>query len=312
MKNMNTFKIHFLNTIWSDAIILERNHHFGFVDTGSLFYYPMIKEYLDKNKIEHLDFIILTHFHSDHYSNIPNIAKDYKVDKLYIKKYSGHEGITGAGYESNEEYLLHEKGKYEEILSLNDKVNEIIFLDDLPSPFKLDFLGVDLMLYNTTNHLMNLYNDETREYFLQNRFSENANSVPIFINYNNHTVFLGSDLIDSDSSIPEFNNLSRRILQEIYDKYHIDHIDIYKSNHHGGGGTNSLAYMNMLKPKYAVITNTDRWLDKWNTIDNLKQANKDVEIFKTDHYQYVFNLSYKEIRIKKIKKKSLFLKLKKN
>ena len=64
---MKTFKIHFLNTIWSDAIILERNKKYGFVDTGSLFYYPMIKDYLGKLEIKDIEFIILTHFHSDHY-----------------------------------------------------------------------------------------------------------------------------------------------------------------------------------------------------------------------------------------------------
>ena len=48
---MNKFKIHFLNTIWSDAIILESNGKYGFVDSASQFYYPMIKEYLDKNAV---------------------------------------------------------------------------------------------------------------------------------------------------------------------------------------------------------------------------------------------------------------------
>jgi hypothetical protein len=39
---MDKLKIHFLNTIWSDAIILENNNHFAFIDTGSKFYFPMI------------------------------------------------------------------------------------------------------------------------------------------------------------------------------------------------------------------------------------------------------------------------------
>lgn len=309
---MKTFKIHFLNTIWSDAIILERNKKYGFVDTGSLFYYPMIKEYLDKKEIKDIEFIILTHFHSDHYGCISSIIRDYNVKTLYIKKYSGHEGITGAGYESNEEYLLHEKGKYEEILDNAKKVENLIFLDDLDDDYIIDFDGVKLELFNTTNHLVNLYEDENSEYYHQNKFSENGNSVPIFINYNNHTVFLGSDLVDSDSLTKEFNALARRIVKKIYDKYDIDHIDIYKSCHHGGGGTNKQELLNLLKSKYVVITNTDRWLDKWDTINNIKNANSEAEIFKTDYYQYVFNLSNKDIKIKKIKNESLFLTLKKN
>lgn len=119
---MNKFKIHFLNTIWSDAIILEKDKHYCFIDTASLFYYPMIKEYLDKNKITHIDFILLTHFHSDHYSNIVNLINDYDVDTLYIKKYANNEGSTGAGYESNEEYLAHELTKYNEIMEASKKI----------------------------------------------------------------------------------------------------------------------------------------------------------------------------------------------
>ena len=42
---MNELKIHFLNTIWSDAIILEKNKNNAFIDTGSKFYYPMIQDY---------------------------------------------------------------------------------------------------------------------------------------------------------------------------------------------------------------------------------------------------------------------------
>ena len=66
MTLMKSLKIHFLNTIWSDAIILESNNHFAFVDTGSAFYYPMIKKHLDDLNIQTIDFIIITHFHNDH------------------------------------------------------------------------------------------------------------------------------------------------------------------------------------------------------------------------------------------------------
>ena len=230
---------------------------------------------------------------------------------VYIKKYSGHEGITGAGYASNEEYLLHEKGKYEEILEASKKVESVIFLDDMTSPYVINFNGVELELYNTTNHLVNLYEDETREYYHINKFSENANSVPIYINVNNHTVFLGSDLVDSDSSVPEFDNLAKRVIKEIYSRHGINHIDIYKSCHHGGGGTNSYKLFELLNADHIVITNTDKWLDNWPTIPNILKTKEDTLIYKTDHYQYVFDLSHKEIKVKKIPCESLFLTLNK-
>ena len=77
---MNELKIHFLNTIWSDAIILEKNKNYAFVDTGSKFYYPMIQDYLNSNEIKEIEFILLTHFHNDHYGNVENIIKNYHSD----------------------------------------------------------------------------------------------------------------------------------------------------------------------------------------------------------------------------------------
>ena len=62
-------------------------------------------------------------------------------------------------------------------------------LDDLPAPFIIDFNGVKLNLYNLNNNLLNIYNDEKSPYYHQNQFSENGNSIPVFIKYNNLTFF---------------------------------------------------------------------------------------------------------------------------
>ena len=83
---MEDFKIHFLNTIWSDAIILESNNKFAFIDTGSKFYYPMIEKHLNEFNISVIEFIVLTHFHNDHYGNVANLIRNFKVKKLYLKK----------------------------------------------------------------------------------------------------------------------------------------------------------------------------------------------------------------------------------
>ena len=100
-------------------------------------------------------------------------------------------------------------------------------------------------------------------------------------------------------------------MMDLYQKHDINYIDLYKSCHHGGGGTNTLELCVLLKPKYTIITNTDRWLDTYNTYDNLKQANKDVIILKTDLQKYIFEID-QEITYQTILEESLFLTLKKN
>ncbi len=309
---MKKLKIHFLNTIWSDSILLENNKKFAIVDTGSLFYYPMINSHLKECKVKELEFIILTHFHSDHYGNIVNLINDFEVKKLYLKRYYGLDGTTASGYASNEEYIEHELEKYNQILDIcNEKKVEVIFIDELNlDTYDLKFDDITLELYEIKNKLYQLYSDPNSEFYMQKPFNENFNSIGIFININDFNVFLGGDATCSKTSVVELQDLTLKMLDKYYQKYNINHIDIYKSCHHGGGGTNSLELCNKLKANYAIITNTDQWLDKWSTINNLKEANENVQILKTDHQKYIFTISNK-IEYQVLKEESLFITLNK-
>ena len=314
---MKNFKIHFLNTVWSDAILLESNSHFALVDTASKFYYPMIEEYLEKHNIKKLDFILLTHFHSDHYGNLINIVNDYNINKVYMKHYSAKEGDTGGGFPTNEEYTNHEMGVFNDIISTCKNKNvDIVFLDNEEyynnEPFILKFEDVDLELYNLENNLEYIFNDSSSPYYQKHIFSENSNSIVAYINCNGHKLFLGSDLTESQSDEKKVNLLNEVILNNIYSRHNINQIDVFKSCHHGGSGANRQGIANMLKAKYVVITNTDKWLDNWSTRDNFKNAYDDVCILQTDYYKYVFDFSKENISYEKINSESLFITLNKN
>lgn len=310
---MQELKIHFLNTIWSDAIILETNGHFGFVDTGSSFYYPMIKEHLKDYNIQKLDFIILTHFHSDHYGNIKSIIENYQVSNLYLKHYYGIEGSTASGHERDEEYINKELETYKNIIEVanSHKVN-IIYLDDFNTNMQIvNFYDINLELYDVNNRLYEIYNNKNSEFYHKNCFSENFNSIGIFIKINEHNIFLGGDVTCSKTDITELKALSIKMMEQIYQNHNINNIDIYKSCHHGGTGTNTLELCNLLKAKYAIITNTARWLDTYDTYENLKNANPKVLILPTDFQKYIFTIN-NNITYKIIKEDSLFITLNKN
>lgn len=310
---MKELKIHFLNTIWSDAIILENNNHYGFIDTASGFYYPMIEKHLNDLNIKELDFIILTHFHVDHYGNMKKIINDYNVKKVYLKHYYGLDGTTSSGYDSNEEYIENEFKNYYEILEACKNNNtEIIFIDDLNLDIlNIDFHGINLELYDINNTLYKLFSDVNGLYYNQKRFNENFNSIAVFIKVNNYNIFLGGDMTCSKTDIIELQNISLKIINKIYNNHNINHIDIYKSCHHGGSGTNTKELCDLMKAKYAIITNTARWLDTYNTYDNLKNANSDVNILPTDFQKYIFTIN-DNITYDIIKEESLFITLKKN
>ena len=310
---MQELKIHFLNTIWSDAILLETNHHFGFIDTGSEFYYPMVKKHLNDLQINEIEFIILTHFHNDHYGNIINILRDYNVKKIYLKHYYGLDGSTSSGYQSNDEYINHEFYIYNTIIDLCKKNNvDIIFIDEYQNDiYTINFNYINIELYDIQNRLYNLYSNPNSIVYNQKKFNENYNSIGVFIKINDYNIFLGGDVSCSNSDIEDINKLSIKKINNIYKNHNINHIDIYKSCHHGGSGTNTDELCNLMKCKYAIITNTDRWLNNYNTFDNLKNANKDVNILVTDHQKYIFNIKDK-ITYDIIKDESLFIILNKD
>lgn len=309
----DNMKIHFLNTIWSDAIILENNHHYSFIDTGSSFYYPMIEKHLNDYNIKELDFIVITHFHNDHYGNAAKIIANYNVGKLYLKRYYGLDGTTSSGYSSNEEYILNEFKKYHEILEACKNNNtEVIFIDELNlDVLELDFHGVVLELYDIKNRLYELYSDVNSAFYMQKKFNENFNSIGIFIKEKGFNIFLGADLTCSTTDIVELKDLAYKMVKHIYQKHQIDYIDIYKSCHHGGTGTNPLKLCELLKAKYTVITNTNRWLDAYDTRKFLTTVNPDVEILQTDYFKYIFNIE-NTISYERIEEVSLFITLNKD
>lgn len=310
---MKKIKIHFLNTIWSDAIILENNNHFAFMDTGSRFYYPMIIKHLEEHNIKTIDFILLSHFHNDHYGNVKKIIEDYSVKKLYLKHYHGLDGTTSSGYQSNEEYIENEFKEYNDILKAAKENNtDLVYLDELNiDTHIIDFNGIEIELYDINNRLYEMYSDKESPFYMQKRFNENFNCLGAFIKVNNNTIYLGADVTCSKTDIVPLKDLSIKMLEKFYKKHNVSKINLYKSCHHGGGGTNTENLCNLLKADYTVITNTDRWLDTYDTYDNLRKANENVIILKTDRQKYIFEIS-DEITYQVIEEESLFLTLNKD
>ena len=80
-------KIHFIRAYWSDNILIESNGRFALIDTGYARDAERISKYLDEVGVKELDFILITHFHKDHYGSLPALLKRYPVGKVYMKKF---------------------------------------------------------------------------------------------------------------------------------------------------------------------------------------------------------------------------------
>lgn len=80
----NESKVHFLNTIQSDAIIIEGDSANYLIDCGWSYCRGYILSYLKNNNIDSIDAIVLTHYHDDHRGDVVGICKALDVKRVYM------------------------------------------------------------------------------------------------------------------------------------------------------------------------------------------------------------------------------------
>lgn len=278
-------ELHFLKITWGDIIILKSDDEVALVDTGYDGNFNEISDYLDKLNVKKISFILLTHFHRDHYGSIAQIVKKYDVEKVYFRDYSGLDKTTAWGTIADDNYRNNEMKKCLEIKKIILENSNLIQTENIKT---IKFGDTELELYNNDNSIKKIYEDDNyKDSYHKILFSENQNSLAIFMKVNGINVFLGGDIFDREAIHPKANYVNYQIASSIKEK-----IDIYKVPHHGTINCNSDKALEIYKPKIAVITNEDEYLKNNSTIyDDLKRANKDVKILLTEKHNIVIKIS---------------------
>lgn len=278
-------ELHFLKIIWGDIIILKKDSKIAMIDTGYEENFNEIAQYLDKLCIKEIEFILLTHFHRDHYGSIPKIVEKYNVKEVYFKEYSGLDKTTAWGTIADDNYRDNETKKCLDIKRIIEKNSKLIQVENIKT---IKFVDTELTLYNNDNSIKNIYEDKTYEdSYNKILFNENQNSLAVFMKVNDINVFFGGDIFDKEAIHPRANYVNYQIASSIKEE-----IDIYKVPHHGTVKCNSDKALEIYKPKIAVITNGDEYLREESTVyTDLKRSNKDVKILLTENNNIVINIS---------------------
>lgn len=277
-------KIHFLKTIWSDIIILQDGDATALVDTGFAEQFPMIQEYLQSMGISTISFILLTHFHRDHYGSIPALVENFSVEKVYLKEYSGLDCTTAWGTQADDAYRQEELKKYHAMQKLIQEKSTLIQVEGLTS---IPFGKYTLQLFSTANSIRQIYEDSTHpETFQKIAFSENQNSLAVFLKADGKTVFLGGDLLDLPASHPLADRVCYQIAQQIGEQ-----IDLYKVPHHATFNTGLPETLSIFRPRTAVITNEEAYLTTGSdALTRLKTASPDIRILLTEKEHVVLSI----------------------
>ena len=104
---------------------------------------------------------------------------------------------------------------------------------------------------------------------------------------NGINVFFGGDISDQKTLSSKSSYVNYQIAKKINEQ-----IDIYKVPHHGTNNCNSRRTLNIYKPKIAIITNGEEYIENESTIiQDLKYANKDSKILLTEKNSIVITIS---------------------
>ncbi|MCM1052783.1 MAG: MBL fold metallo-hydrolase [Ruminococcus sp.] len=277
-------ELHFLKTTWSDIIILKNNDDIALIDTGFEEQFNDIKNYLDKLNINHISFILLTHFHRDHYGCISKIISNYKVDNVYYKEYSALDNTTATGIPADDSYRENELNKWFKIKKDIETFSNLVRVENVK---EISFSNYKIELFHTSNAIKEVYNDKSnKETYKKILFSENRNCLAAFLKVNGVNILLAGDIFDTEKKHHLVSYVNYDIATTIKEE-----IDIYKVPHHGTTGCNSKKTLEIYKPKTAIITNSDAYLKKESTIYNdLRRANKDVKILLTENENIIISI----------------------
>jgi competence protein ComEC len=220
--------------------------------------------------IERIDHLVATHYHTDHYGGIPELAKLVKIDKFYdhgplasldedkgfATKYAAYQAVT--------------KGK-----SITLKPGSTIKLKSAPGG-----PGVSLKCLAARAEIVpgkkksTAANQECADAELKPEDkSDNARSIVLLLSYG------AFDFLDTGDLT--WNVEQRLVCPENL----IGEIDLYQVSHHGMNISNNRALLRSIKPEVAIMNNgprkgghpdTVKWLLELPTLKDLWQVHRNV------------------------------------
>ncbi|MTO25047.1 MBL fold metallo-hydrolase [Turicibacter sanguinis] len=76
--------VHFIDTGHSDAVLIENNGQFALIDAGDRDDDATVKSYLKTQGVTRLEYLIITHFHADHFGAADTVINDFEVGTTLV------------------------------------------------------------------------------------------------------------------------------------------------------------------------------------------------------------------------------------
>lgn len=76
--------VHFIDSGNSDSILIESNGKFAVIDAGDTDDDQLMVDYLTAQGVKTVDYLIITHFHADHFGGADGIVKTFEVKQTLV------------------------------------------------------------------------------------------------------------------------------------------------------------------------------------------------------------------------------------
>lgn len=205
-----------------DCALLTLGNKSLMIDTHHEQEYDIVKGLLADKGVTHLDYVVITHYHADHYGNFENLFTDGYIDtdtRVFLPATTETFGtVINEGQEEILQFCEHH--------NLNAST---------PTPFEVYELAPDWTIdfFNCDGEVMDTYPNYSSK-------DGNDTSMLAFVQYKNTKLLFTAD------ARPE-------VLKRAYDeKFHIEKVNFYKIEHHGINTGTCGQWLNALNPDYAV------------------------------------------------------------
>jgi competence protein ComEC len=217
-QNPSGLQLHFLDAGHADATLL-------ITPAGEIIAFDLGKDTrsdctklldaLDQRRIDHIDYVILTHYHSDHIGCVPEVLSRYPLRKQALDR--------GATYAPAvfQQYLMAVGPK-----RVTAKPGQKLLLQQATPPVDVEIIALNGNGIPTTD--------------------ENSLSITTRITYGAFHAEIGGDLTGDDA-------FGRKDIEtSVAPK--IGHLDVYKVHYHGSSHSSNNAWLEQTKPTIGIIS----------------------------------------------------------
>ena len=83
----DTMEVHYIDVGQGDSTLIKCGEHFMLIDAGDDSKGTLIQNYLQKQNVEKLDYLILTHPDADHIGGAPVIITKFDINNVFVSNY---------------------------------------------------------------------------------------------------------------------------------------------------------------------------------------------------------------------------------